>query len=113
MRSPAGSPARIGKWAVYGASRGFQRGREGMSYAVETIRRPGQPRSTPLADIENQLVDLCGFATAHPELTFYMTAIGARFAGYSNAEMLACFQQALHRAGGAPQNFVIPADLYA
>ena len=53
MRAPVGSPDRIGKWAVFGVARGWSQGREGMGYAIETIRHPGREwhRSVPLAEI--------------------------------------------------------------
>lgn len=109
--SPVGSPQRIGRWAIYGVARGFQRGREGASYAIETIRKPGALRSVPLSEIEEQLVELCRYAEAHPELRFLMTAIGANFAGYTGMEMQACLDAALRR-GGCPANLIVPPDLY-
>ena len=42
MVAPPGDPARVGRWAVFGVARGFQVGRSGRSYAVQTIERPGR-----------------------------------------------------------------------
>lgn len=58
MSSPAGSIERVGRWAVFGQSRGLMLGTEGMSFGIETIRRPGLKRSTPLFEIEAQLSEL-------------------------------------------------------
>lgn len=41
MRSKPGSPERVGNWAIFGVAYGLQVGRNGMSYAVKTIERPG------------------------------------------------------------------------
>lgn len=110
--APEGHPDRIGKWAVWGIARGWSQGREGMGYAIETIRRPGQLRSTPLVEIQEQIVGLCAFARVHPEWTFLYTAIGSRYAGYSNTEMNDALRTALGQANGCPANLVIPPDLY-
>lgn len=112
MNAPVGSRARIGKWAVFGIGKGFQVGREGRSYAICTIERPGDFRSIPVTLIEAQLLELCAFARAHPELEFLMTPVGAGKAGYSPAVMGACFASAMGKAGGIPTNLVAPADLY-
>jgi len=87
MKAPVGSTDRIGKWAVYGVARGFQEGREGKSYAIVTVTRPGAKRSIPLEDIFGQLQDLWKFAAEHPELSFVISPIGEGYAGYSRTEM--------------------------
>jgi len=112
LRSPAGSPDRIGKWAVFGQAKGWQRGTEGMSYAIVTVTRPGQRRSIPLDDIKAQLVELCAFCCEHPEWEFLMTPIGAGYAGYSESEMQWYLERAFEAAGGQPDNLTVPLDLY-
>lgn len=118
MRSPVSSPDRIGQWAVYGVARGWQQGREGMSYAIETIRRPGEKRSIPLSEIEDQLLDLFLFADKHPEWDFLMTPVGAGLSGWTAEEMAHTLARAVDRhdciprAGFARPNVVIPDDLY-
>jgi hypothetical protein len=87
MAAPEGSPERVGKWAVYGVARGFQKGREGMSYAIQTVTRPGQRRSIPLDEIYAQLCDLRDFIKKHPEWTFIITPLGEGYAGYTKLEM--------------------------
>ena len=116
MNARPGSPDRIGKWAVFGVARGFQQGREGMSYAIETIVRPGIKRSTPLSLIQKQLVDLLAFAQNHLDLNFLMTAVGTKMAGYTDNEMAACWKAAcaihVEKHGTMPKNLVVPDDLY-
>lgn len=103
MRSPVGSPERIGKLAVFGVARGLQVGTEGMSYAIETIRRPGQRRSVSRREICKQLIQLWKFAEAHPEYLFKMTPVGAGYAGYSGAEMQEVVDWLLGKYG-CPEN---------
>ena len=62
MNSKPDSEDRIGKWAIYGVSRGFQQGSEGMSYAIQTVIKPGQRRSVSIQDIKKQVVQLWDFA---------------------------------------------------
>lgn len=113
MRAPVGHPDRIGRWAVYGIGRGWQQGREGMSYAIQTIERPGMKRSTPLADIEDQIVDLFRFAVEHWRWRFLMTPIGAGLSGWSAAEMNDTLARAAARwETSPPANVIIPPDLY-
>ncbi len=112
VRAPEGHVDRIGRWAVFGVARGWQQGREGMSYAIETIRRGGEKRSTPLSDIALQLASLFDFAEVHAEWEFLMTPIGSKLAGYTNAEMADTLDHAVWLWDGHPPNVVIPADLY-
>jgi hypothetical protein len=106
MKSPVGSKDRIGKWAVYGVGRGFQQGREGASYGVDTIKTPGQKRSTSLDEILLQLEELSVFAQKHPELTFLVTKIGSALAGYSVEEIRSVFVQ----VSSFPDNVILPFE---
>lgn len=87
MKAPVGSPARIGKWAIFGVARGFQVGTEGRSYAIATVTKPGARRSVSRRDVYYQLDELWAFAKAHPELTFWLTRLGQGYAGWTNEEM--------------------------
>jgi hypothetical protein len=87
MKSPIDSPDRIGKWAVYGAARGLQEGKEGKSYAIETVKTPGKLKSTTRREIYSQLVELWNFAKCNTRLMFYITPLGQGYAGYSKEEM--------------------------
>lgn len=93
LNSPKGSPFRVGNWAILGQSRGFQVGKNGKSYAIETIKRPGLKRSTSLQEILSQLVELNSFAAANPEYIFLVTKIGCSLAGYSVSEIAGLFKQ--------------------
>lgn len=109
MKAPVSSPDRIGKWAVYGVARGFQIGKEGKSYAIQTIVKPGLKRSTPLEEIKEQLLAMFEYAKSTPELDFLMTPVGAGLAGYTNKEMKALWDEIKDKA---PSNIIAPKDLY-
>ena len=109
MKSPVGSKERIGQWAVFGVARGFQEGREGMSYAIQTIKRPGWKRSTPLSEIKEQLIEMGEYARLHSDLKFHMTPVGAGLAGWTNAEMKKIWDEVKDKM---PENVVYPQDLY-
>jgi len=87
ITAPVGDPARVGKWAVFGVAKGFQEGREGKSYAIVTVTKPGARQSVSRREIYYQLVELWKFAREHPELKFLVTPIGEGYAGWSRAEM--------------------------
>ncbi len=117
MKAPVGSPDRVGKWAVYGVGRGWQQGREGMSYAIQTIEKPGMKRSTSRDNIEDQFIRLFVFALEHPEWQFLMTPVGAGLSGYTAAEMAftlrtASTQWGFRFSGGIPINVIAPTNLY-
>lgn len=99
LRTPPGSPERVGKWAILGQARGWQQGSEGMSYAVQTIERPGQRRSTSRRFIYAQLLDLWRHIADHPEWTYLLTPLGEGYSGYSHAEMQQVWEYLLQVAG--------------
>lgn len=103
-RSPVGSPARIGKWAVFGVARGFQEGSEGKSYAIETIVRPGWKRSIPLSDIFMQLFRFIQFVKIYPEYEFLVAKFGCHYAGYTVAEIAGLFVE----ISDIPNNVILP-----
>jgi hypothetical protein len=86
MRSPEGHPDRVGRWAVFGVSRGHQEGREGASYAVQTVTRPGARRSIERRDIYFQLVGLWHFLRGRGATT-WISPLGESLAGYTHEEM--------------------------
>lgn len=88
MKSAVGSPKRVGKWAVYGVACGLQKGREGLSYGIKTIQRPGAKKSTPLSEIRKQVAELYEFAKANPQYEFLVTRLGEGYSGYTQEEML-------------------------
>lgn len=93
----------VGKWAIFGYSHGFQQGASGKSYAICTIKRPGQPRSVPLSEIESQLNKLFQFAIDNSDLVFYVTPIGEGFAGYTQEEMREVWRRVISK-NGHPNN---------
>ncbi len=86
-QSASDSEQRIGKWAVLGQGRGFQVGREGKSYAIATVEKPGDQRTIGLMEIGSQLIDLSRFASDYEEWEFLITPLGTGFAGYTHEEM--------------------------
>lgn len=88
MKAPVGHPDRVGRLAVFGQARGLQRGREGHSYAIQTVTKPGRRRSIPLSEIQSQLEELWDHAAKYSGKAVYqMTPIGTGYAGYTLAEM--------------------------
>ena len=108
--APAGSEEKVGKLAVFGQARGLMKGREGYSYAICTVTRPGRRRSIPRKEIARQLRELWRFAKAHTEFSFRMTPVGAGYAGYSREEMLEVMDWLLDTEG-IPAN-IINLDCY-
>jgi hypothetical protein len=104
--STKGSVERIGKWAIYGEAHGFQKGKEGKSYAIETIKRAGSKRSTSLEFIYEQLEVLMDFARENPQYEFLITKIGSSLAGYTLEEIKSCFQKLKE----IPSNVSLPKE---
>jgi hypothetical protein len=113
MKAPVGSKDRVGKWAVYGMAYGYQHGREGNSYAIMTVLKPGAKRSIDLSDIKVQFEDLFSLASEYPHWEFIMTPVGCGYSGYSNNEMNDCWMAAIEDFGTLPKNIIVPeAGLY-
>jgi len=102
--APIGHPDRTGLYAVYGVGRGYQQGREGDSYAVETIAALRPRVRTSLREIYAQLQEMRAFALEHPQRQFLITLIGTGLAGYGEAE-LELVWNTLETRGGFPPNF--------
>lgn len=90
-------------------ARGFQEGKEGKSYAIQTIVRPGAKRSTPLKEIQKQLIELSMFATRHQEYDFLMTPVGSGLAGWTDEEMREVWIRVVSLM---PSNVTVPNNLY-
>jgi len=103
LRAPAGSVARVGKWAVLGVARGFQVGTEGKSYGIVTVTRPGAKRSISRREICLQFIKLWKFAKANPQMVFLLTPVGCGYAGYSPAEMQEVLDY-VSKKYGVPEN---------
>lgn len=110
MTSPVGSKERVGRWAVFGVARGLQKGNAGTGYGIETIKRPGELRSTPLSEIAAQLKVLFKYAREHPRLEFLVTKIGCGLAGYTKNEIFDVFAR-LESEAWIPENVLLPKEL--
>jgi hypothetical protein len=106
INAQIGSEKRIGKWAVYGVGRGFQEGKEGKSYGIDTIKIPGHKRSTPLSDIKKQIEELNNFANNNPQYKFLVTKIGSALAGYTVEEI----RQLFIEVDNIADNIILPIE---
>jgi hypothetical protein len=93
LKTPLGSPERIGRWAVLGVGRGFQEGHYGLSYAIETVTHPGRRKSVPLSRILKQLKELGQFAREHEELKFLVVISGGGYNGWTIEEMKTVYRK--------------------
>lgn len=83
----------------YGAIRGQGEGRQGASYAIPTKDKNLQP--LPLSEIENHVDKFIAYAIDHPELEFFLTAIGTGLTGYKPEHIAPMFRQ-------VPSNVMLP-----
>jgi len=91
----------LGKWNVKGIAEGYQEGRDGRSYAIPTVTRPGRRRSIPLRVIALSVAKFYDFARRHPEKEFLVAYSRKRgLSGYTPQEMASVF------AGDIPENVV-------
>jgi len=107
MRAQPGSPDRVGLRAVYGVGRGPQQGREGLGYAIETVRRPGARCSVPLSEIREQVMGLVRWAAEHADLEVFCCVSGAGYNGWSTCEV----RNGVYSGVDFPENICIPADM--
>ncbi|WP_446359739.1 A1S_2505 family phage non-structural protein [Coleofasciculus sp. G2-EDA-02] len=90
--------------AVYGQGKGYHRGNEGDSYAIETKSDWKRQRSTSLAEIGQQIDELIEFAKGNPQLEFLCTPFGTGRAGYSHVEIAR-----LWKGKDIPDNMRLPS----
>lgn len=83
--------------AIYGQGHGLQ----GSSYAIPT--KDAKIRTLPLTEIAKYVIIFLDFADDHPELTFFVTAIGCGLAGYTPAHIAPLFRS-------VPDNVRLPED---
>jgi hypothetical protein len=98
---------RTGKWAVYGQAKGLMYGREGKSYGIVTIKRPGQKRSLELSKINTDVQIFTDCAKLNPQYIFFVTEIGCKMAGYTVEEIAPFF-----RKSAALQNVYLPQSFW-
>ena len=76
----------------HGAQYGVGIGRTGNAYAIPT--KDERIQTLPLNRIKGYVRDFLQYATEHPELTFFVTAIGTGLAGYSAEQIAPMFADA-------------------
>jgi hypothetical protein len=72
----------------FGAVNGQAEGLQGQSYAIPT-------EGVTEKELYNAICRFCNFAAQHPELTFYVTAIGCGKAGFSPYAIAPMFRDAM------------------
>ena len=82
-----GGGAAFYAWKHFGAVMGCGVGLRGQSYAIPTMQG-GVETIKPYVD------DFIAFASAHPELFFYVTRIGCGIAGFRDKEIAPLFSAA-------------------
>jgi len=84
---------------VWGAKYGIGEGLTGNAYAIPTKDDQLQTRSLALIQLSVQM--FIDFATANPQLSFFVTAIGCGLAGYQPNDIAPMFKH-------APSNCELP-----
>lgn len=78
-----------GKWNVKGIAEGLQEGREGKSYAIRSVLRPGARRSITKGHLKANIQDFYKFAKENPKWKFYVAQDAKPgYNGYSVDEMV-------------------------
>ena len=83
-----GGGAAFAAWKKFGAVMGCGVGLRGQSYAIPTMQGG-------VETIEPYVDDFIAFASAHPELFFYVTRIGCGIAGFRDKEIAPLFSEAV------------------
>lgn len=85
----------------YDAKLGVGDGRTGNAYAIPT--KDNIIETLPLDIIKKYVVKFIQYAKSHPELEFFVTAIGTGLAGYKHADIAPMFKD-------APSNCELPRE---
>lgn len=78
----------------YGAVMGQPEGLQGSSYAIVTKELRSFMPAVTLPEVRVGVREFLAFARAHPELTFFLTAIGCGLAGFTVQEIAPLFRDA-------------------
>jgi hypothetical protein len=79
----------LGKWNIKGQSEGLQQGREGKSYAIPSVTKPGAKRSIPKKQLKQNIQKFYRFAESMPDWKFYVAQDAKPgYNGYSVEEMV-------------------------
>jgi len=84
---------------LWDAEYGVGEGRTGRAYAIPT--KDGNLKRRTLFQIGASVSKFKEYATAHPELTFFVTRIGCGLAGYKDDDIGPMFE-------GSPDNCELP-----
>lgn len=101
LRGAHGAGAAAYAHQHHGAILGVGVGIQGNSYGIPT--KDTRIRTLPLESIKPYVDQFIGFAKAHPELTFQVTAIGCGLAGYKPKDIAPMFAD-------APSNCEMPPE---
>jgi hypothetical protein len=96
-----GKGAALHAYQRHKAKYGVGEGRTGDSYAIPTKDRDMKVR--PLNRINLSVLGFIDYAFNHPELRFFVTAIGTGLAGYTHEEIAPFFKK-------APDNCLLPTE---
>lgn len=77
-----GAGAALHAWKNYGAIHGQAEGLQGQSYAIITKELRSSKEPVDLLEIQAGVMIFNQFAKDHPELSFFVSAIGTNLAGF-------------------------------
>jgi hypothetical protein len=78
-----------GRWNVKGCAEGIQEGREGKSYAIPSVTKPGAKRSIPKKQLKQNIQKFYRFAESNPNWKFYVAQDAMPgYNGYTVDEMV-------------------------
>ena len=103
---------RIGKRAVVGVSRGFQKGIEGMSYGICTVESFRPREYTPIEDIATQLYNLLVYCDQYKNCVFCLTPVGTGLGGKSPELMQQTWENVCKEWQEKNQRDTLPFNLY-
>lgn len=83
----------------YGAIYRVSRGRQGNTFAIPT--KDCQLKTLPIRRIKFYVEEFLEYAQQHPEIEFYLTAVGTGLAGYRDEDIAPLFR-------GVSKNVEIP-----
>lgn len=95
----------IGKWAIYGQSRGFMNGHEGRSFGIITKELRKDRKAIELKIIALQIQQFVMAAKLYCELEYLVTAFGTGLAGFSHEELKTIWDEQ-----DVPDNVKLPTE---
>lgn len=89
-----GAGAALAAWKFYGAINGQAEGLQGQSYAIITKELRSSKEPVDLLEIQAGVMIFTQFAKDHPELDFFVTALGTNLAGFEVYQIAPLFDEA-------------------